>query len=248
MKKQALASLIALSLSTPAFAQDDEVKPFTMEGELGFISTTGNTDTTSINAGITANQEFESWSNDYIIEGLYRQETVEGDNGEDVDVTSAQKFFASAQGNYKLENPDNRLFVFTSYEDDRFSNFNYQATVAAGWNQKLIQNKNHKLEYSIGPGYAFVETQEGESQNSMIVRASTIYSWKISDTAKFTQTASTEVGDENTKSRAESALTATISGNLSMRLSFKVDHNTQVAEGVEKLDTETAVSLVYNFF
>jgi putative salt-induced outer membrane protein YdiY len=248
MKKQALASLIALSLSTPAFAQDDEVKPFTMEGELGFISTTGNTDTTSINAGITANQEFESWSNDYIIEGLYRQETVEGDNGEDVDVTSAQKFFASAQGNYKLENPDNRLFVFTSYEDDRFSNFNYQATVAAGWNQKLIQNKKHKLEYSIGPGYAFVETQEGESQNSMIVRASTIYSWKISDTAKFTQTASTEVGDENTKSRAESALTATISGNLSMRLSFKLDHNSQVAEGVEKLDTETAVSLVYNFF
>jgi putative salt-induced outer membrane protein YdiY len=215
---------------------------------LGFISTTGNTDTTSINAGITANQEFESWSNDYIIEGLYRQETVEGDNGEDVDVTSAQKFFASAQGNYKLENPDNRLFVFTSYEDDRFSNFNYQATVAAGWNQKLIQNKKHKLEYSIGPGYAFVETQEGESQNSMIVRASTIYSWKISDTAKFTQTASTEVGDENTKSRAESALTATISGNLSMRLSFKLDHNSQVAEGVEKLDTETAVSLVYNFF
>jgi putative salt-induced outer membrane protein YdiY len=248
MKKHALASLIALSLSSTAFAQDDEVKPFTMEGELGFISTTGNTDTTSINAGITASQELENWSNDYAIEGLYRQETVEGDDGEDEDVTSAQKFFASAQGNYKLENPDNRLFVFASYEDDRFSNFNYQSTIAAGWNQKVIETNNHTLEYSIGPGYSFVETQEDESQNSVIVRASTIYSWKISDTAKFTQTASTEVGEENTKSRAESALTATISGNLSMRLSFKLDHNSQVAEGVEKLDTETAVSLVYNFF
>ena len=248
MKKQMLASLIALSLSNVAFAQDDEVKPFTMEGELGFISTTGNTDTTSINAGITAHQELENWSNDYLIEGLYRQETTEDDNGEEEDVTSAQKFFASAQGNYKLDNPDYRLFGFTSYEDDRFSNFNYQATVAAGWNQKVLQNKRHTLEYSIGPGYAFVETQDGESQNSMIIRASTVYSWKISDTAKFSQTASTEVGDENTKSRAESALTATISGNLSMRLSFKLDHNSQVAEGVEKLDTETAVSLVYNFF
>jgi len=248
MNKHVLASLIALSLSTPAFAQNDEAKPFTMEGELGFISTTGNTDTTSINAGITASQELENWTNDYIIEGLFRQETVEDENGEDVDVTSAEKYFASAQANYKLANPDNRLFLFTSYENDRNSNFDYQATVAAGWNQKLIQSNNHKLEYSIGPGYAFADTQEGESQNSMIVRASTIYSWKISDTAKFTQTASTEVGDENTKSRAESALTATISGNLSMRLSFKVDHNTQVAEGVEKRDTETAVSLVYNFF
>lgn len=247
MNKQALASIIALTLSTTALAQD-KAKPFTMEGELGFISTTGNTDTTSINAGITASQEFENWTNNYIVEGLYRQETVEGDDGEDVDVTSAQKFFASAQANYKLDNPNNRLFLFTSYEDDRFSNFNYQGTVAAGWNQTLIENNTHTLEYSIGPGYTFVETQEDVSQNSAIVRASTIYSWKISDTAKFTQTASTEVGDENTKSRAESALTATISGNLSMRLSFKLDHNSQVAEGVEKLDTETAVSLVYNFF
>ena len=56
------------------------------------------------------------------------------------------------------------------------------------------------------------------------------------------------MGDENTKSRAESALTATISGNLSMKLSVKLDHNSRVNEGVEKLDTATAVTLVYSFF
>ena len=247
MTKHLLASLIALSFSTSVFAQDD-VKPFTMEGELGFISTTGNTETTSITAGINAHQEFEMWSNDYIIEGLYKRETVEGADGEDVEFTSAQKFFASAQGNYKLDNPDYRLFLFSSYEDDRLSNFDYQATVAAGWNQKVLQNKRHTLEYSIGPGYTFVETQEGVEQNSAIVRASGAYAWKISDTAKFTQTVSTEVGSENTKSRAESALTATISGNLSMRISFKMDHNSNVASNIDKLDTETSVSLVYNFF
>ena len=247
MKKQVLASLIAISLTPAVFAEDD-VKPFTMEGELGFISTTGNTETTSITAGINAHQELEDWSNDYAIEGLYKQETVEGSDGEDVEFTSAQKFFASAQGNYKLENPDYRLFGFASYEDDRFSNFNYQATIAAGWNQKVLKSKKHTLEYSIGPGYSFIETQEGESFDSVILRASSAYSWKISDTAKFTQTVSTEVGSDNTKSRAESALTATISGNLSMRLSFKLDHNSNVANNVEKLDTETAVSLVYNFF
>ena len=247
MKKQVLASLIAISLTPAVFAEDD-VKPFTMEGELGFISTTGNTETTSITAGINAHQELEDWSNDYAIEGLYKQETVEGSDGEDVEFTSAQKFFASAQGNYKLENPDYRLFGFASYEDDRFSNFNYQATIAAGWNQKVLKSKKHTLEYSIGPGYSFIETQEGESFDSVILRASSAYSWKISDTAKFTQTVSTEVGSDNTKSRAESALTATISGNLSMSLSFKLDHNSNVANDVEKLDTETAVSLVYNFF
>lgn len=251
MKKQALVSLIAISPSPAVLAQDDiqeEIKPFTMDGELGVISTSGNTETTSISAGITAHQELEKWSNDYIAEALYKRETVEGDDGEDVEFTSAQKFFGSAQGNYKLDNPDNRLFGFASYEDDRFSSFKYQSTVAAGWNQKVNLNSDHSLEYSIGPGYSFVETQEGEDLDSMIVRASVAYAWQISETAKFTQTVSSETGSENTKSRAESALTATISGNLSMRLSFKMDHNTTVSEGIEKLDTETAVSLVYNFF
>ena len=246
MKKHIIASLITLSFSSIAFAQD-EVKPFTMEGELGFISTTGNTETTSVSAGINAHHELEQWSNDYAIEGLYKKETVDND-GVDEEYTSAQKFYGSAQANYKLENPDYRLFGFASYEDDRLSNFDYQATVAAGWNQKVLENKRHTLEYSIGPGYSFAQTQEGEDQDSMIVRASGAYTWKLSSTAKFTQTLSTEVGSDNTKSRAESAVTATISGNLSMKVSFKLDHNTNVSDGVEKLDTETAVTLVYNFF
>ena len=240
------ASLLTLAASPAALAQD-KMKPFTMEGEMGFIFTTGNTETTSVSAGVTAHQELVQWSNDYNIEGLYKKETVETDGIEE-ERTSAQKFFASAQGNYKLDNPDYRLFGFTSYEDDRLSNFDYQATVAAGWNHKLYETDTQSFEYSIGPGYAFAETQEGEEQNGMIVRASAAYQWLISDTAKFTQTVSTEVGSDNTKSRAESALTATISGNLSMKLSVKLDHNSDVGPGVEKLDTETAVTLVYNFF
>ena len=253
LSRRAVALSIATLLSSSALAQqtvvvdDEEVKPFTMEGELGFIFTTGNTETTSASAGITAHHELESWSNDYLIEGLYKQETVEID-GEEVERTSAQKFFASAQGNYKLTDPDHRLFGFGSYEDDRLSSYNYQGTVAAGWNHKLYETKTQSFEYSIGPGYAFRETQDGEKLNGFIVRASAAYGWRISETAKFTQTLSTEVGSDNTKSRAESALTATISGNLSMKLSVKLDHNSNVESGIEKLDTETAVTLVYNFF
>ncbi|MDC8830192.1 DUF481 domain-containing protein [Alteromonas gilva] len=241
-----LLAVAGACLATGAIAQD-QPKSFTMDGEFGLIVTTGNTETSSATAGITAQQELDSWSNDYQIEGLYKQETVE-QNGEEVERTSAQKFFASAQGNYKLNNPDHRLFVFSSYEDDRQSNFDYQATLAGGWSQKLWKTDKTAFEYSVGPGYAWSETQEGEDTSSFIVRGSAAYKWFISDTAKFTQTVSTEVGSENTKSRAESALTATISGSLSMKLSIRLDHNSKVAPGIEKLDTESAVTLVYNFF
>ena len=244
--KKLLLAIAGTCVAASAIAQD-EPKPFTMDGEFGLIVTTGNTETTSATAGITAQQELENWSNDYRIKGLYKEETVIQD-GEEVERTSAQKFFASAQGNYKLENPDHRLFVFSSYEDDRFSNFAYQATLAGGWSQKMWETEKTAFEYSVGPGYSWAETQAGVDNDSFIVRGSAAFKWFISDTAKFTQTASTEVGSENTKSRAESALTATISGSLSMKVSLRLDHNSNVAEGVEKLDTETAVTLVYNFF
>ena len=244
--KKLLLAIAGTCVAASAIAQD-EPKPFTMDGEFGLIVTTGNTETTSATAGITAQQELENWSNDYQIKGLYKEETVIQD-GEEVERTSAQKFFASAQGNYKLENPDHRLFAFSSYEDDRFSNFAYQATLAGGWSQKMWETEKTAFEYSVGPGYSWAETQAGVDNDSFIVRGSAAFKWFISDTAKFTQTASTEVGSENTKSRAESALTATISGSLSMKFSVRLDHNSNVAEGVEKLDTETAVTLVYNFF
>lgn len=241
-------SMIAMLVLASSSALADDAKDFTMDGEFGMIFTTGNTETTSVSAGLTAKQELQSWSNEYLIKGLYKQDQVTNADGEDVDQTSAQKFFASAQGNYKLENPDHRIFVFSSYEDDRFSNFKYQATVAAGWNQKVWEDDKSSFDYSIGPGYSFAETQAGEDNDSAILRGAFNYTWKISDTSKFTQSLSTEIGSDNTKSRAESALTAKISGSLSMKLSLKLDHNTDVAEGVDKLDTETAVTLVYSFF
>lgn len=247
MKNKILAlTLLSIGCAMPAFAK--ETKAFTMDGEFGFIFTTGNTETTSASAGINATQEFEKWSNVYLLEGLYKKDTVENTAGEDVEQTSAQKFFASAQGNYKLENPDHRLFAFASYEDDRFSSFKYQSTLAAGWNQKVWENDTSSFDYSIGPGYSFAENQAGESQDSVIIRGAINYGLKLSDTSRFTQTFSTEVGEDNTKSRSESALTAQIAGGLSMKLSIKLDHNSGAQTGIDKLDTETAVTLVYSFF
>jgi putative salt-induced outer membrane protein len=255
MKNSAIyiSTLSAIVLfSGQAFSQDEAAdKTLTMDGEFGFIFTTGNTETTSASAGLSATQELEQWSNEFTINGLYKKDTIERlVNGESVETeqTSAQKFFASGQGNYKLENPNHRLFAFASYEDDRFSNFKYQSTVAAGWNQKVWEDETSSFDYSIGPGYSFAKDQNDVSLNGAIVRGALNYNWKISDTAKFTQTLSTEIGSDNTKSRAESALSAQISGGLSMKLSLKFDHNTDVAMGVDKLDTETAVTLVYSFF
>lgn len=245
MKKTLFLTTLAAAFACHAA---DETKPFSMDGEFGLIVTTGNTETTSMKAKLTAQQELEKWSNDYVIEGLYKKDEVVLDTGAEDSQTTAQKYFLSGQANYKLENPDHRLFGFASYEDDRFSSFEYQGTLAGGWSQKVWQNEESQFEYSVGPGYSFAETLEGESVNGLIVRGALDYQWKISETATFKQTLSTEVGSDNTKSKSETSLSAQINGSLAMKFSVTLDHNTDVAEGLDNLDTQTAVTLVYTFF
>lgn len=234
--------LLGLCAAGNVFAAD-EVKPFSMDGEFGYIATTGNTETTSVKGKLSAHQELTKWSNDYTIEVLYKKDEID-----EVEKTTAQKYFLSGQANFKLEDPNHRIFGFASYADDKFSSYNYQATLATGWSQKVWEDKLSQFNYSIGPGYSFAETSDGEEQNSLIVRAALDYQWKISDTAHFKQLLSTEIGEDNTKSKSETSVSAKISGGLSLKVSLILDHNSDVNDNTDNLDTQTAVTLVYSFF
>lgn len=248
----------ALCASNAAFAQDaEQPKSFTLDGELGLSLTTGNVENSLLRARLNAKHELKSWSNEYLFEGNYAERTVDvtevNDAGETVIIgeeneTFKQRFFFSAQGNYKLDNPENRLFVFSSYEDNRFTNFKYTGTLAAGWSSVWFDTEKHNFTYSIGPGYTFIERQNGESLDSVVVRGSFDYSWKLSDTARFEQLLSTEVGENNTRSRSESSISAKLMDALSMKFSVILDHNTDVEDGFENLDTQTSATLVYTFF
>lgn len=252
MKMSKIGAVVACAVCVSAFAE--EQKPFTMDGEFGLIVTTGNTDTTSVKGKISAHQELDKWSNDFIAEGLYKKDEVlvdseiEGEDPVETSQTTAQKWFVSGQGNYKLNNPDHRVFGFASYEDDRFSNFDFQSTIAAGWNQKVWADETSSFEYSIGPGYSYAKDNNDQTISGLIIRGALDYEWKISDTATFKQLLSTEVGDDNTKSKSETSLSAQINGSLSMKFSITLDHNSDVADDRDNLDTQTAVTLVYTFF
>ena len=240
----------ALCASPLALAQEAQPAPkaFKLDGEFGLVLTSGNTENSQLRARLTGDHEMKNWSNDYLLEGLYTQNESENDQGIDETTTVDQRFLLTAQGNYKLDNPENRLFVFGSFEDDRFSGFRYQGTIAAGWSSVWFDTTKHKMTYSVGPGYAFVERENREDASSAILRGSFDYTWTLSETAKFKQLVSTEVGEENTKSRSESSITAKLAESLSMKFSVVLNHNTDVEPGFENLDTETAATIVYTFF
>ncbi len=226
---------------------DDEIPRFTLDGELGILVNTGNTSAASVKAAVNSDHETENWSSVYFAELLYKESgtpTTERD-------VSAQRFFTSAQFDYKLLTPGRRLFMYGDYEDDQFTGYDHRASLAAGWSQRLWRNEDSEFRYSIGPGYSFIEAEEDNESvvnDGIIVRASAEYKYRWSSGAKLRQFVSTEAGEENMKSRSETSLSANVFGSLAMKLSFILNHETDTAEDVAALSTETSVALVYQFF
>lgn len=254
VKKLAAAVTLA-TLSLNAFAEGDELG-IKADVELGFISTTGNTESESLIGKINVKQNLTGWRNTYILETLFKNDTITNEDTLDEESTrTAQRLFVSAQGDYKLDDKYKAVFIYGSYEDDRFSGFDYQGVIAAGFTDRLFENAKSHLNYAVGPGISFTKTDdvegvEGETDESFIVRLSLEYLYQFNDNVKFTQTLGADIAgesDANTRVKAESALTANLNSSLALKASFLANHNTEVDDAVEKTDTQTAVTLVYTF-
>lgn len=247
----ATAALVAapLLLST-AQAQDLPDDGWKAEAEIGLLIRTGNTDSQSWKGKLNLSRELELWRHEAELD-YYRQETDDLDGVSNVD---ADRTFIAAQTNRKFgEDSNSSMFLYASYEDDRFSSYDYQSTVAAGYGNRYTWQDGLFADFEIGPGYSYDKRRDnGETEGELILRLAGKLNWNITDTSRFTQTLSSEIGDDNTRTRSVSALTANINSSLAMRVSLTLTHNKTVyaqASGrvPDKLDTETAVTLVYSF-
>ena len=220
---------------------------FKLNGELGFLTSSGNTNTASIKIALDSEHELTEWSNRYRLEALYRESSVE-DGPRDV---SAQRFYSSGEFDYKLKNPDQRLFIFGEYDNNRFGPYDYQLAVAAGWAHRAIAGEKYNLRYSIGPGYGLAVREDGEDdeQNQgFILRASIEYQHQLDSGAQLRQFVSAEANDYATRSRSETSLSTQVMESLAMKLSFIMDYNSGAENASKSVDTETSIALVYQFF
>ena len=248
------------TLSIPAIAE--EVDPFAADLELGVLVASGNTEASSFKGKADVRQDLKRWKNQFIGEGLFAQGQVEVQNQEGESETelqtTAERFFLSAQSDYKLRSEHRGLFVFGSYENDSFSGFEYQSTLAAGYSDRLFNTQRSTFDYSVGPGVAIFKTDdievdgelvEGEETTTGVVRLAFEYIFQLSENAKFTQTLSSDLStdlEQNSRTRAESALSANINSSMAMKFSYLINQNTHVPAGKKHADTQTAVTLVFS--
>lgn len=221
-------------LSLTAYGEE---KLWRSEISLGLMMTTGNTDKENITGQGKFIRESEKWRQNFHVDAL-RSSTD--------DELTAQKIYVSAKSDYKFGD-EKFFFSRVSYEDDRFSGFDYQLDYTLGYGQSLLDTDKLKFEAHVGPGYRWSEFDDGASESEAIVRIAGDLHWKLSDTTVFEQTLSTEIGGDATISRSVSSLKTVILGQLAMKLSYAVKHNSKAPEATHKTDTEISVTLVYRF-
>lgn len=260
MKLKLLSLLVATTVATNAFAEDAEPKTWDVTSEVGAIITSGNTATTTLKGGINILHNLEYWNNEYKLDGIYKEDEVENEDGSKDKQRTNEKYSFSAQGNYKLNEEHSHLFIYGSHVSDYFGAYRNESVISAGYGLRLLNKKSMWLSAEIGPGYKYFEYPDsstavdedgnllaGETDSEVIALGKINYNWVISDNARFTQLVSVEYGDTNTKTRSESALLAKINGSLQMKIAYNVTNNSDVADDEESTDTETSLTLVYSF-
>ena len=103
-------------------------------------------------------------------------------------------------------------------------------------------------------GYLFRRDANGneytETKGDFIIQAQALYIRNLNEHVEFKQLFvakyATQSG-ENSNYQAESSLTTKLISTLQLKVSFKIDHNTEVEDGKENTNTQTGITLVYSF-
>ena len=230
--------------------------PYTASAELGMLFKTGDTKSADVKAGFDFTHQANAWKSTLNLGLLVKKSEEEDENGEDHFETSDQKWTVVGQTNYTLDKTSpNYIYGNASYEDDRFSSFDNQSSISAGWGRRWYETEKTTLDADIGPGFkrdvvSATDTDPEEVNTAFIVQAQALYTRELNEHVLFKQLFVAKYApksDANSTYKARTSISTKLLETLQLKFSFTVDYNTDVDEDKENLNTETAMTLVYSF-
>jgi putative salt-induced outer membrane protein len=219
--------------------EEDVVKPWEGSGELGFVNTTGNTETVALTAKLNFVRTGEKWRHRFTGTALVTSEDGSTDN---------ERYTMEVQSDRKLSEKS-WLFGAFRWDADKFGSYDPQLSLTAGYGYQLMKSEKHSLKGEIGGGYRKLEEREtGISSSEVIARFLLDDSWQVFKTTLWTNRLLVESGSSNTFTQFNTDLAVSMTARFAVKLGFELRNNTKVPPGdSEHTDTITSVNLVYNF-
>jgi putative salt-induced outer membrane protein len=214
------------------------------KAEVSYLSTSGNTDTSSFGGGLEVNYNPNPWL--FTLKGAGLKSATDG-------VTTAESFAASLRASRELtERID--VFVNAGWLRNRFSGINNIYNFDAGAGYKLFAGPEQFLRAEAAVGYS----SEQDILLGIIVpyrnyanaRAGLGYKWQFTKTAAFSNDFNFLVDLSDTANwfmTDKAAITAAISKIFSLQASWTLLYRNQPVPGFHNTDTATAVGLLAKF-
>lgn len=242
MKKR----LILVALSSALAAQQSVAKPQELglsgSGEAGYSNTTGNTDTEAL---------FASLKSSYTQKTYKLKALIEAQNKKENNIRTQERYVGDFQGN-KFFSDYQDAYGFGQFraENDRFAAINLTTYLLVGLGYNFIQEKDLILTAEAGIGnqstdYISESTDKDFSQT--IGKLYGNFEYGFNPNVRFLQDAAAYAGERQTHYETNTGLKVKLNGHLSMKATFKYRFNDNPADGKKKEDTETLITLVYDF-
>lgn len=232
--------------------------------ELGFIKTSGNTDTKTYNVDATIEKEIEKHIFKLSLLMIY---------GEEDSKENKNRLFTELNYYYKFS--DRFAFNYSAaYKEDKFSGFENQIYTGPGVVYKLVDEEKHtmfikgnalysrdeiedtRIDPSTGDQVDYpypsgsIRQNDGYTDDYISYKLQALYTWNILKNLKFTEDfnyrSQLDEG-ENYFIYSKSALTSKLSDIFSFSLSYQVDYINEPADGKTTTDETTMFNLVIDY-
>jgi len=241
MNKKLLTALL-ISSTTLVFANDEETTEskykWSGSGQLGFTTTSGNSDTSNITAGLKIVLETGNWISDVGLNILQASSD---------DIDTAERYTLTSKTGYKF-NEKNYFYYGSRYENDNFSGYDYTMTSGFGWGHKFYDTETQRVITEVGIGYKTeaLDIDRTES-NGIALLGKFDYMRQISESTSFENLTTLESTDDNTFIQNDAGFSFKVNSKFKVKLAHQYRHNTDVPVGIESTDTLISANLVYDF-
>jgi len=235
MKSVAFVGLVSLGFMSIGAAH---AEPWSGDAALGFLASSGNSDSTSSNARIAIDYTRPQWKNAFAASAITASSS---------DETTTERYTAADQLDWNLS-PRNFIFGNVEFEKDLYGGFRERYSETVGYGRHVLTGPTHLLDATIGAGARQTQEQETrEREQEFIQRGELKYTWNFSETGSASTGLVVETGPENTFTESVNELKFAMIGSVSAVVGFTARNNSDVPPGTEKTDTFTSVSLSYAF-
>ena len=262
--KKVVGLLLAMTLRLMA----EESTEFITHTELGYVSTSGNTNTKSGSLDFAGKQTIEKHSLKLDFDYLYGEESgVENNNKLITEINYDYRFAKHFTFNY-----------LAGYKNDKFSGFEYQVYTGPGTKYIAVDNETHKLNFQANILYAkdvhmtkyyndaqklddnetkypyypekgtFETPGSTNEYGSYLIKGD--YTWAITEGFKFIQELSYRGDFEDSDIyfvMSKTAVESKINGTFSMGVNYKVDYTNTPPEGNVRTDKTFTASLIIDY-